>query len=92
MCQSAASAHVALAAKHARYAATGLYSSFYYLGGSVGASVLGVTWHYGHWPACIGLVLVVQMIAGSVAYKYFGVTDEPANPEVEKTPLPPEFG
>jgi MFS family permease len=92
MCQSAASAHVALAAKHARSAATGLYSSFYYLGGSVGASVLGVMWHYGHWPACIGLVLVVQMIATSVAYKHFGAEVEPADPEVEKTSLPPEFG
>jgi predicted MFS family arabinose efflux permease len=92
MCQSAASAHVALAAKHARSAATGLYSSFYYLGGSVGASVLGVTWHYGHWPACIGLVLLVQMIAAGVAYNYFGVDVEPADPEVEKSPPPPEFG
>jgi hypothetical protein len=49
-------------------------------------------WHYGHWPACIGLVLVVQMIATSVAYKYFGAEVEPADPEVEKTSLPPEFG
>lgn len=71
ICQSAASSHVALSATHARSAATGLYSSFYYLGGSAGAALMGIAWKHGHWPACIALVLCVQAIAATVAARYF---------------------
>lgn len=90
ICQSAASSHVAIAATHARSAATGLYTSFYYLGGSIGASVLGIAWKFGQWPACIALVLVVQVIAAIVAFKFFGRVSIQNDPEIETIHLPPE--
>jgi predicted MFS family arabinose efflux permease len=69
--QAAASSHVALAASGARSAATGLYASFYYLGGSVGATLLGMAWDRGRWPACIGVVLAAQALAATVAWMFF---------------------
>lgn len=71
MSQSAAASHVARAATHARSAATGLYTSFYYLGGSAGALLLGVAWNWGRWPACIAVVLLVQVLAGAAAWMFF---------------------
>lgn len=69
--QSAAASHVALAASHSRSAATGLYTSFYYLGGSAGASLLGIAWQWGRWPACIAVVLVMQVMTAVVAWIFF---------------------
>jgi len=88
VCQSAASSHVALAARHTRSAATGLYTSFYYLGGSAGATVLGLTWRVAHWPACVGLVLVLQFLAAATAYLFFSRPGP--EPDAALTPIPAE--
>ena len=88
--QSAASSHVAMAAAEARSAATGLYSSFYYLGGSCGVAVLGLAWKWGHWPACIAVVLAAQAIASVVAWKFFtrvGPGDIPDDSELRNVPM-----
>jgi MFS family permease len=69
--QAAAASHIALAASGARSAATGLYASFYYLGGSVGATLLGVAWKWGRWPACIAVVLAAQIVVAVVAWMFF---------------------
>ncbi len=88
--QSAASSHVASAAQHTRSAATGLYVSFYYLGGAVGVTALGWAWHVGHWRACIGLVLAVQVLAAGVAYRFFSRPAPPPDPQL--TPIEAEVG
>jgi len=87
--QSAASSHVASAATHTRSAATGLYVSFYYLGGAAGATALGWAWRHGGWPACIGLVLGVQLLAATIAYRFFS---RPApKPDPQLTPIEAEI-
>ncbi len=59
--------------------AAGLYVSFYYLGGSVGATLLGRLWKCGGWPACVASVAVLQAISAAVALRFFSAsTREPA--------------
>jgi predicted MFS family arabinose efflux permease len=81
--QSSASSYVALAATEGRSAATGLYSSFYYLGGSAGAVLLGAAWKWGHWPACIAVVLAAQGIAAAGAWRFFMQVDSSDEEDVE---------
>ncbi|WP_199320401.1 hypothetical protein [Leptolyngbya sp. FACHB-261] len=62
ICQSAATSYVGVAAGYARSSAAGLYLTFYYIGGSVGAIVPGLFWSAGGWPACVALVVFVQLL------------------------------
>ena len=87
--QSAASSHVALSARHTRSAATGLYTCFYYLGGSAGSASLGAAWRLGRWPACVAIVLAVQFLAAAVAHRYFSRPTPEPDPAL--TPLPTEL-
>jgi hypothetical protein len=41
----------------------GLYLTSYYFGGSVGASLPAALWSFAGWPACVALVLAVQLFA-----------------------------
>lgn len=40
----------------------GLYLCFYYLGGSAGAALPGLFWPWGGWAACVGLVVMLQLV------------------------------
>lgn len=71
VCQSAASSFVGKAAGRARSSATGLYVTFYYIGGSVGATVTGLFWARGGWPACVALVVAVQALTAVLALTFW---------------------
>jgi len=47
--------------------AVGLYSTFYYAGGSAGAALPAALWNVGGWPACVALVLAVQALGVAIA-------------------------
>jgi predicted MFS family arabinose efflux permease len=70
-CQAASSSYVGLAADRARSAAAGLYITFYYLGGSVGATLPGLIWNAAGWPGCVALVVAVQVLAGTIAFFFW---------------------
>lgn len=53
-----------------RALAVGLYGSFYYLGGSMGATVPAYAWNLGGWHACVYLVLLAQVVILGIA-RYF---------------------
>jgi MFS family permease len=59
--QAAASSYVGAAASHDRGLAVGLYAMFYYAGGSAGGALPAVFWQSGGWPACVALVVAVQV-------------------------------
>ncbi len=40
----------------------GLYLCFYYLGGSAGAALPGLLWPWGGWAACVGLIVMLQLV------------------------------
>ena len=70
--KSAASTHVGVAAETARSSAAGLYVCFYYLGGSLGAPVLGFLWKWHGWTGCVLCVAALQLISRHLAFRYFG--------------------
>ena len=69
--QSAASSHIGIAATAARSSAAGLYVSFYYLGGSAGATVLSLLWKWSGWTACVACVAAIQLVSAAIALKWF---------------------
>jgi MFS transporter, YNFM family, putative membrane transport protein len=60
--QSAASMQTGRAAEQAKSSAAGLYVTFYYIGGSVGATVPAWFWAKGGWPACVGLLTTIAVL------------------------------
>ena len=55
-------------AQRARSSAAGLYVTFYYIGGSLGAIVTGWTWVADGWSACVILLMGVAGLAVLLAY------------------------
>jgi MFS transporter, YNFM family, putative membrane transport protein len=80
--QTAASGYVGIAADRARSVAAGLYVTFYYIGGSVGAILPGKIWSLAGWPGCVALIVAVQVIAGTVAYFFW---KEPGSSDGRRT-------
>jgi MFS transporter, YNFM family, putative membrane transport protein len=65
--QAAASSFVAAAAPRNRGLAVGLYATFYYVGGSAGGSLPALFWDRWGWPACVFLVVAVQLAVAVVS-------------------------
>jgi len=68
--QATATAYVALTAESGRTSAIGFYATSYYIGGSIGAVLPGLTWSAGGWPACVAMVVSMQILM--VAMIVFG--------------------
>lgn len=69
--QASASAFVGGAAAQNRGLAIGLYSTFYYLGGSAGAAAPGPFYAWGGWPACAAFLAAVQGITILIALLFW---------------------
>jgi predicted MFS family arabinose efflux permease len=65
--QTAISRSIGLCAKSSRALAVGLYAMFYYLGGSVGATLPAWAWKAGGWTACVGLIVLAQAATLGIA-------------------------
>jgi len=65
--QSTTSAYIGAVTKQNRGLAVGVYSTFYYIGGSLGGSVPAPFWVRGGWPACVALIVAVQLSGVVVA-------------------------
>jgi predicted MFS family arabinose efflux permease len=61
--QAVGTVQTGIVADRARSSAAGLYVTFYYTGGSLGAIVTGWTWVAGGWPACVILLMGVAGLA-----------------------------
>jgi YNFM family putative membrane transporter len=81
--QAAATSHVAVAAKRDRGLAVGLYATFYYIGGSAGGSLPAFFWERWGWPACVLLVVAVQMAVAVVSIVFWS-DERVRGREVEK--------
>jgi YNFM family putative membrane transporter len=69
---AASSSYVGVVAREARAAAVGLYVMFYYTGGTFGSAVPGFFWARGGWPACVVLVIGVQMLTIAISVAFWG--------------------
>jgi MFS transporter, YNFM family, putative membrane transport protein len=61
--QALGTVQTGIAADRARSSAAGLYVTFYYIGGGLGATVTGWAWVAGGWPACVFLLMGVAALA-----------------------------
>ncbi len=76
--QAAASSFVGAAASRDRGLAVGLYATFYYVGGSAGGSLPALFWARWGWPACVLLVVAVQLALAVVSMTFWSAG--PAGP------------
>lgn len=58
--QAAATVQTGAIAGRARSSAAGLYVAFYYLGGSLGATLTGLFWRWKEWPGCVFLLGIMS--------------------------------
>ncbi len=66
--QAVTSSYIGIAASHARASAVGIYSVFYYAGGTLGAGMTGWFWIRGGWPACVALIATVEALTIAIAW------------------------
>jgi YNFM family putative membrane transporter len=66
--QATSSSYIGAVTTQDRALAVGMYSTFYYAGGSTGAALPSVFWNAGGWPACVGLVVIVQAMGVAIAW------------------------
>lgn len=65
---SVASGWVSRQARHSRAQASALYLMAYYLGSSLGGSLIGFAWSGGGWPLTAAVVAALFVLAGVVAF------------------------
>ena len=66
--QAAATVQTGVIAGRARSSAAGLYVTFYYLGGSLGAWVTGWFWLWAGWKGCVAILAAVALTSLAMAY------------------------
>jgi YNFM family putative membrane transporter len=86
--QTTTSSYIGAVTTGDRGLAVGLYSTFYYTGGSVGAAAPAAVWNSGGWPACVALVVAVQCAGALIAFTTWSAPALTAA-EARRLPLPP---
>jgi hypothetical protein len=67
VCQSAAASYLGHVAGHAKASAAGLYTTFYYTGGTLGAAIPALAWSAGGWPACVAMIIATLALGAGIA-------------------------
>ena len=80
VCQSAAASYLGHIAGRAKASAAGLYTTFYYAGGTLGAAIPALTWQNGGWPACVGLIVAVLAVGSVLAMRFWRPVDPSRRP------------
>lgn len=81
--QTTTSSHIGAVTTEDRALAVGVYSTFYYTGGSLGAVAPAILWHTGGWPACVALVVAIQAIGVWIALTFWSAMREAGEPHPE---------
>ena len=66
VCQAVSTGYVITTAREGRSSAAGLYASTFYIGGSVGASLMGFIWNAAGWTGCVVGIVAVQLVMAAV--------------------------
>ena len=66
--QGTTSSYIGAVTTQDRALAVGLYSTFYYAGGSVGAVLPAAVWTKAGWPGCVVLIVAVQVVGVALAF------------------------
>ena len=81
--QAAATVQTGAIAGRARSSAAGLYVTFYYLGGSAGATLTDWFWRWKGWPGCVVLFAAVSLMSLCLARLSSGPRDQLDSAEIE---------
>ena len=81
--QAAATVQTGAIAGRARSSAAGLYVTFYYLGGSLGATLTDWSWRWKRWPGCVALLGVVSLVSFCLARLSSRPVDQFDSAEIE---------
>ena len=65
------------APRGSRVSAAGMYTCFYYAGGTAGGVLPGLIWKYAAWPGCVATICGFLVIAGALAF--FGWRKKPSS-------------
>jgi predicted MFS family arabinose efflux permease len=71
--QAISTGYVTAIATEGRSSAVGLYVTSFYVGGSLGALLPGLTWDASGWPACVAMVvamLAIMAVIAALAYRH----------------------
>lgn len=71
ICQTASISMISATAKTSRSAAMGMYVTFYYMGGSLGAVVPAPAWAALGWPGCVAIVVAVALGGLALAVRFW---------------------
>ena len=66
--QATTSSYIGAVTSSDRGLAVGMYSTFYYAGGSTGGALPSMFWNTGGWTACVWLVVLVQAAGAAIAF------------------------
>jgi MFS family permease len=72
--QATTSSYIGAVTSKDRALAVGLYSTFYYAGGSVGGALPSIFWMTGGWTACVLLVVAMQLVGAAIAFTQWSPT------------------
>jgi predicted MFS family arabinose efflux permease len=81
--QATASSYIGAVTRHDRGLAVGLYSSFYYVGGTLGGALPALFWDTGGWGACVLIVVLVQAATAALAMGFWKDTGFHSQPVPE---------
>jgi predicted MFS family arabinose efflux permease len=66
--QATSSSYVGAITRSGRGLAIGMYSTFYYAGGSTGGVLPSIVWRSAGWTGCVVLVVAVQAVGAAIAF------------------------
>lgn len=66
--QATTSSYIGAVTRRSRALAVGMYSTFYYAGGSAGGALPSVVWRAAGWTGCVLLVVAVQALGAMIAF------------------------
>ncbi len=66
VCQAVSTGYVITTAKEGRSSAAGLYASTFYIGGSAGASLVGLVWNAAGWGGCVATIVAALAIMAAI--------------------------
>lgn len=69
-----ASSYIGSVTPRDRGLAVGLYSTAYYIGGSLGSSLPALMWNTGGWVGCVSMVVAMQAMTAAVALTFWRET------------------
>jgi predicted MFS family arabinose efflux permease len=86
VCQAVSTGAVTTIAQAGRSSAVGLYVTSFYVGGSFGASFGGIAWTFGHWPACVALLISMLAIMATIVIVFWPRHNKPTPVQAVEPP------